>query len=73
MCQMLKTEEYAPLKHNRCIFLYILVWNIFSDLYVTCGHVCDTYNCDYLPRTTFIFHFEVKYIFPVLILRFYQP
>ena len=30
-------QEYAPLKQNRCIFLYILVWNIFSDLYVTCG------------------------------------
>ena len=30
-------KEYAPLKQNICIFLYILVWNIFSDLYVTCG------------------------------------
>ena len=30
-------EEYVPLKQNRCIFLYILVWNIFSDLYVACG------------------------------------
>ena len=25
-------KEYALLKQNRCIFLYILVWNIFSDL-----------------------------------------
>ena len=25
-------KEYAPLKQNICIFLYILVWNIFSDL-----------------------------------------
>ena len=30
-------KEYTPLKQNRCIFLYILVWNIFSDLHVTCG------------------------------------
>ena len=22
-------------------FLHILVWNIFSDLYVTCGHLRD--------------------------------
>ena len=32
-------KEYAPLKQNRCIFLYILVWNNFSDLYVICGHI----------------------------------
>ena len=31
-------KKYAPLKQNICIFLYILMWNIFSDLYVTCGH-----------------------------------
>ena len=32
-------KEHAPLKQNRCIFLCILVWNIFSDLnlHVTCG------------------------------------
>ena len=32
-------KEYALLKQNRCIFLYILVWNIFSGLYVTYGHI----------------------------------
>ena len=32
-------KEYALLKKNRCIFLNILVWNIFSDLYVTCGPI----------------------------------
>ena len=32
-------KEYAPLKQNWCIFLYILVWNIFSDLYATCGQI----------------------------------
>ena len=32
-------KEYALLKQNKCIFLYILVWNIFSDLYVTCGQL----------------------------------
>ena len=26
-------------KQNRCIFLCIWVWNIFSDLHVTCGQI----------------------------------
>ena len=30
-------KEYRSVK-KKCIFLYILMWNIFSDLYVTCGH-----------------------------------
>ena len=29
-------KEYAPLKQSGYIYPYILVWNIFSDLYVTC-------------------------------------
>ena len=33
-------KEYAPLKENDiCIFLYISVWNIFSDRYVTGSQV----------------------------------
>ena len=31
-------KEYAPLKKIDAFFS-ILVWNIFSDLYVTCGHI----------------------------------
>ena len=31
-------KEYTPLKQNRCIFLFILVWNIVSDL---CELLCD--------------------------------
>ena len=37
------TEKYAPLKQNRCIFLYILVWNIFSELFVTCGLLLNSF------------------------------
>ena len=37
-------KEYAPLKQNICIFLYISVWNIFSDLYVTCGLIFKLYT-----------------------------
>ena len=35
-------KEYAPLKQIICIFLYISVWNIFSDLYI-----CDLWPCPF--------------------------
>ena len=37
-------KENAPLKQNRCIFLYIFVWNIFTDLYVASGHLQRVYS-----------------------------
>ena len=51
-------KQYAQIKQNRCIFVYILVWNMFSDLYVTCGQdpnvLTDAYeSITYLCSTNY--------------------
>ena len=62
--------EYGAISWKIDIVNYCFSFNLTILL-----HIGDTYNCDYLPHTVFLFllnRFSVKFRFPFQILRFIE-